>query len=113
MASPAPTKPVIIAPKASRQLDEIWYWNLERYGRPHADAYRRFLNDSIAKLATHYKEGKDLPSDHGLRYVLLKRRAKVHGHIVVYRIKDSEIRVLHVFHTAQAWQTKLSSETEE
>jgi plasmid stabilization system protein ParE len=39
--------------------------------------------------------------------VLFRRKPKGYGHLVVYRFDDKIVEVLHVFHTAQDWQTML------
>lgn len=43
-----------------------------------------------------------------LWYILIRRRAKGHGHVVVYRFDDQQVSVLYVFHTAQDWQARLA-----
>jgi plasmid stabilization system protein ParE len=45
-----------------------------------------------------------------LRYIRIGRRKRGHGHIAVYRVDEDAVRVLHIFHTAQDWQTKLAAE---
>ena len=40
----------------------------------------------------------------------MRCKAKGHGHVVVYRFDETRIDVLHVFHTAQNWQTILAEE---
>lgn len=45
-----------------------------------------------------------------LRYIIMRCKAKGHGHVVVYRFDETRIDVLHVFHTAQNWQTILAEE---
>jgi plasmid stabilization system protein ParE len=69
--------------------------------------------DAIVNLRTRYDRGKVVPGYPDIRFVVLQRRQKAHGHVVVYRISEDTVRVLHVFHTAQDWQSKLSSEIEE
>jgi plasmid stabilization system protein ParE len=99
---------VIRAPAAIDELHDIWQWNAGHYGASHADDYLRYLTESIADLATHYDRGKLVPGRPDLRYVIIRRRAKGHGHVAVYNYDDEEVHVLHVFHTAQDWQTKLA-----
>jgi plasmid stabilization system protein ParE len=48
-----------------------------------------------------------------LRYLMIRRKAHGYGHVVVYRVTDVSVEVLHVFHTAQDWQTRLTEETPE
>jgi plasmid stabilization system protein ParE len=98
---------VVVAAEAQTELREIWQWNVERWGVPHADSYLDFLDQQIYNLGTAAKNGKIVESQPRLRYLLIKRRRGGHGHIAVYYVAANEIVVAHVFYTAQNWQTKL------
>jgi len=108
MASTKSPLATIRSPTAIDELDGIWRWNAERYGVPHADEYLRYLKDGIDGLATGYTKGKTVGGRPDLRYVLLRRRAKGHGHVAVYSFDEKEVQVLHIFHTAQDWQRELA-----
>jgi plasmid stabilization system protein ParE len=110
MASDKSPLTVIRSPAAIDELHEIWRWNAGRYGVGQADGYLRYLAEYIAKLATTYAKGKMVGSRPDLRYVVIRRRAKGHGHIVVYNFDDKEVHVLHIFHTAQDWQARLADD---
>jgi len=110
MASEKSALVVIRAPTAIDELDDIWRWNAERYSVSHADAYLRFLEENIANLANNYATGKMVATRAKLHYIIIRRRAKGHGHLAVYSYNDKEVRILHVFHTAQDWQSKLIEE---
>ena len=45
-----------------------------------------------------------------LRYRIVRRRLRGHGHVLVYKFDQNEVRLLHVFHTAQDWDQKLTGE---
>lgn len=90
---------------AVRQLDEIWQWNIARYGRSHADSYSRYLEEAIDALATGYEKGETIIAWPNVRHMLIRRKNKGHGHIVVYRVNNDRIDVLRVFHTAQDWRS--------
>lgn len=100
---------VVYARQALNELEEIWNWNATRYGGRHATEYVLFLESEISGLATEYLDGKVVEVNPSLRFLTIKRRSKVDGHVVVYRIdKDSQtVRVLHLFHTKQDWQNKI------
>jgi plasmid stabilization system protein ParE len=100
---------VIRSPAAIDDLDEIWRWNAERYGVPHADNYLRYLKAAIDGLASSYAKGNAVGVRPDLRYILIRRRAKGHGHVVVYQVDREAVHVLHIFHTAQDWKTTLGS----
>jgi plasmid stabilization system protein ParE len=110
MASEELSLTIVFSPTATDDLDAIWRWNAERYTVSHADAYLRFINDRIATLAENYAKGRRVPSRTDLRYILIKRKSKGHGHIAVYRYDDVEVHVLHLFHTAQDWQNAIGEQ---
>lgn len=96
---------VAYAPRAAEDLLGIWLWNRDSYGAPHADAYHAFLRAGIAAIPTSITADREVPGRPGLRYRVLRRRRRGHGHIAVYQPESDGIRVLHVFHTAQDWQS--------
>jgi plasmid stabilization system protein ParE len=110
MASEQSPLTVIRSPTAIDELHDVWRWNAARYGAAHADAYLRFLKESIAGLGINYVRGKKVSARPGLRYLVIRRRAGGHGHVAVYNFDETEVHILHVFHTAQDWQTKLIEE---
>ncbi|MGD0540438.1 MAG: type II toxin-antitoxin system RelE/ParE family toxin [Tepidisphaeraceae bacterium] len=96
------------APQALANLDEIWDWNAEQYGRAHANSYAEFLQRRTDRLSTDYAHGKPVPTNPKLYYRVIQRKKKRHGHIVVYEVNDDDVvRILRYFHTAQDWQNKL------
>jgi plasmid stabilization system protein ParE len=107
-----PTLKLVRAPTAIVELHEIWQWNAERYGIAHADDYLHYLKEAIEDLTAKYATGKTVPRRPDLHYVLMRRRAKGHGHIAVYSVNDAEVHLLHVFHTAQDWPTRLMEESD-
>lgn len=103
--------PVIYAPRALKQLDEIWDWNEQIYSRSHAARYIDFLERRIDAIGEIYQQGWPVESHPGLYYLVIRRKAKRHGHIAVYRFDDKLVEVLYLFHTAQDWQSQLASES--
>jgi plasmid stabilization system protein ParE len=110
MASKKSPLTVIQSATAIDELDDIWRWNAHHYSSPHADKYLRYLKESIATLSGNFAVGKTVGSRPDLRYVLIRRRVSGHGHVAVYNFTDTEVHVLHVFHTAQDWQKRLIRE---
>lgn len=102
--------PVIYSDIALTELDEIAHWNELTYNREHAKRYIQFLERRIDGLGKIYARGRVFGPRPELRYLLIQRTTKRHGHVAVYSFNDEAINVLHVFHTAQDWQTKLSDE---
>jgi plasmid stabilization system protein ParE len=95
-------------PEALANLDEIWDWNAEQYGRVHADSYIEFLRKRTDRLSAEYASGKPVRANPKLFCSVIQRKKKRHGHIVVYEVNDDVVvRILRYFHTAQDWQNKL------
>ena len=100
---------VVISPIAREELDEIWRWNAKEKGVRHADHYLELLDKSVSSLTEKVMlGGKTLEIRPDLRYILIRRRQKGYGHVVVYSIDEAVINVLHIFHTAQDWHTRLA-----
>ena len=86
MASEKSPLTVIRSPAAIDELDGVWRWNADHYSLYHADAYLRFLKESIAELAGGYAKGKTVSSRPDLRDIIIRRRASGHGHTSSFTI---------------------------
>jgi len=98
---------VAFTPVARADWIAIWQWNATKYGERRADSYMGFLESEIVRLAGSPHLGLVVPEFPGLRRRLVKRRSRGHGHIVFYRVEGPRLEVIHIFHTAQDWQSKL------
>jgi plasmid stabilization system protein ParE len=67
-----------------------------------------FLRRSTYRLADDFFAGKPVPGRPRLCYLLIKRRTKGHGHIVVYRLRGDVIEILDFFHKGQDWPGRLT-----
>jgi plasmid stabilization system protein ParE len=110
MASPEFRLTVVLSPAAVNELADIWRWNAERYSPSHADDYVAFLKNAIYRLDSFHDQGTVVSIRPNLRYILIRRRANGHGHVAVYSFDTVHVNVLHVFHTAQNWQSILAQE---
>ena len=99
---------VVLSPTVVDELHDIWRWNAERYTPAHADAYLAFLKQRILGLDRNCQRGQVVSHRLDLRYMLLRRRSRGHGHVAVYSFDDREVRVLHIFHTAQDWPARMA-----
>ncbi|SRR5579871_6827300 len=99
---------VVLTAAAETDLNEIWRWNADHYDRSRADKYTQFLRDSLVAIAATARPGKSLPGNSDLRYILLRRKSRGHGHIAVFKPEPSRIVVLQIFHTAQDWQSEIT-----
>lgn len=107
MASRPTPLTVAIAPTALNEISAIWRWNADEYGVSHADRYIDFLTDAIYSLATTHSLGRMVDGRPDLRYIVIKRRSRGHGHVAVYTVDEEHVNLLHVFHTAQDWPSGL------
>jgi plasmid stabilization system protein ParE len=105
--------PVVYAAAARNELDEIWDWNEKTYGRRHAANYIEFLDTQIESLGTEHLKGRSVGTRPDLRYLSIKLRQRGHGHVVVYSVDQQAVNILHVFHTAQDWQNRLTDEIQQ
>lgn len=85
----------------------IWEWNATEHGVRRADSYIAFLELELWKVAENPAIGLSIEEYPGLPRHLAKRRSRGHGHIIFYRMTDAAIEVIHLFHSAQDWNTKL------
>ena len=99
---------LVTTAEALADLDEIWDWNAAAYGKSHADRYIAFLKSQADNLPAS-PVGRSIASTAYL-YRVLRRKSKGYGHVVVFEIDGSIIRVIRYFHTAQNWQAKLTGE---
>ena len=70
-----------------------------------ADDYRAFLISTIENLET--VSGRTVLEVPSMRYIRVRKKAKGHGHIVVFREAGEDLEVIFIFHTAQDWQNRL------
>jgi plasmid stabilization system protein ParE len=104
---------VSLSPAALADLDEIGEWNARTYGPDRAHRYVAFLRAETAKLAFLYFAGKPVPTRPKLNFIIIRRHRRGHGHVAVYELIGEVVYVLHYYHTAQNWQTKLKEEAEQ
>jgi plasmid stabilization system protein ParE len=101
---------IVYAPAAVQDLDAIWAWNEKTYSRSHADKYLDFLQRQMDALGRNHLHGRAVESRPEIHYILIRRNRQGHGHVAVYRFEQNKIRILHVFHSAQDWQTIVADE---
>lgn len=102
MASSEPPLNVKISPDADEDLWGIWVDNLVRYKIvEHADEYDAFLRAGIKGLAFAHGSGSVLPEFPELRYMVLRKSSRGHGHYIFYKVDpvQDEVKVLRVYHS--------------
>ena len=95
---------------ALASLQEMETWNVQRYGRAHADRYLDFLDGEVARLVGDPELGRPLLDGSGRRYLVVRRRNKGYGHIAVYRARGEAIEIIDIFHTSQDWSGRLDAD---
>ena len=101
---------VIFTVSARADWIAIWHWNATTRGVRRADSYMAFLEAEIMRLASNPELGIGVEEFPGLRRRVVKKRTRGYGHVVLYRVTGSHLEVVHVYHTAQDWQSGLSNE---
>ena len=91
-------------------LGEIWDWNAAQHGETHANQYLEFLKKHILRIVESKNPGKEVPTRDSFRYLVIKRRNRGYGHIIIFQIEEESMLILHYYHTAQDWQTKIDKE---
>jgi toxin ParE1/3/4 len=83
-----------LAPGAKSDLDDIWYYIAKESGRPElADRLINTITDRFQILTAHPHIGR---SRDDLRPGL--RSFPVEEYIIIYRVQDSNVLILHVIH---------------
>ncbi len=94
-------------------LDDIWDWNVERYGRLHADEYVEFLRAGAEALGDSRAAARLVPTFPAYSFITLRwGKPRSHAHIVVFEIQGDAVQILDFHHTAQNWQAGYPPETE-
>jgi plasmid stabilization system protein ParE len=93
---------------AQSDLGKIWIRNASRYSEKWADDYIDFLKQFALELGSKCTSGEVVPHRNGLKFIVCRKskRRQAHGHVLVFRVTEVEIQILHVFHTAESWIVK-------
>ncbi len=84
----------IISQEASRDIENIWFYTIEKWSIEQADRYFNLIMDEIEYLARNPKSGKD--------YSKVRKgyfRFQVKSHFVFYKIskKNEEIEIIRIW----------------
>lgn len=97
---------VVITPAARRDFNAIWFWNAERYGADHADAYETFLESCAKRLEVDHHLGRPVPSVPEFKYTIARKAAGGHGHYIIFQVQQGSVEILRLFHTRQDWESR-------
>ena len=85
---------LLLRPRAVRDLDQIWTYTSERWGKAQAERYLRAIRAECAALASGAHTGTDA-SDIAPAY----RKARAGRHVVFFRLApDGDIDVVRILH---------------
>ncbi len=87
---------IVLAPRASDDLDDILLYTYQQWGKRQRDVYRRALFAGLRKLADFPGMGKERPD-----YESDIRSFPIEHHVVIYRFTDTELRVSRILHERQ------------
>lgn len=48
-------------------------------------------------------KGRVIDGKPDMRYVVVRKRSRGHGHVIVYEFDEVAVKVLRIFHTSQNW----------
>ena len=93
-----------ISQAASRDIENIWLYTIEKWSIKQADRYFNLIMDEIEYLAEDPKSGKD--------YSSVKKgyfRSQIKSHFIFYKInrKNQEIEIIRILHQRMDIETRL------
>lgn len=88
-------KPYRLSPRATQDLEGIWFYTFDTWSRAQADRYHNALVSAIEALASGTRKG----SADSVRVRVLKRPCR--SHVIYYRDLPDRLEVIRILHSAQ------------
>jgi toxin ParE1/3/4 len=85
--------PYVITKKAVSDLEEIWFYTVEKWSIEQADRYHSLIFAEIDYICKNINTGK--PMDHVRKGY---RAAKVKSHLIFYRIANETVEIIRILH---------------
>ena len=85
--------PYLISKKAVADLDEIWFYTVEKWSLAQADRYYSLIFDEIDHICEHPTFGRLM--DHIRKGY---RASKVKSHLIFYRVIGETIEIIRILH---------------
>jgi toxin ParE1/3/4 len=79
--------------RAQSDLDEIWDYSAQRWGRDQANRYVEALRDSIKRVAAEPSRGRSMTVGHKSY-----QRYRSRSHLIFYRKTNRGIRIVRILH---------------
>ncbi len=94
-----------ISREASRDIENIWLYTIEKWSAEQADRYFNLILDEIEYLAEKPKSGKD--------YSKVRKeyfRSRIKSHFIFYKInrKNEKIEIIRILHQRLDIETRLN-----
>lgn len=94
-----------IGQEASRDIENIWLYTIEKWSIEQADRYFNLIMDEIEYLAEDPKSGKD--------YSKVRKeyfRSRIKSHFIFYKInrKNEEIEIIRILHQRMDIEIRLN-----
>ena len=83
----------VLSRRAESDLDEIWDYSAERWGRKQANEYVEALRESISRIALDPSRGRPVTAG-GKSY----HRYGSGSHMIFYRMKDQGVHIVRILH---------------
>ena len=95
--------PFVISKKAVLDLEEIWFYTVEKWSIKQADRYYNLIFDEINYICTNINAGKSM--EHVRKGY---RASKVKSHLIFYRVINDTIEIIRVLHERMDIETKIN-----
>ena len=93
----------IISKKALSDLEEIWFYTMEKWSLVQADRYYKLMLEEFNYICKKPHSGKNM--DHLMnRY----RASKVKSHIIFYKIDNETIQIIRILHESMDIENRLT-----
>ncbi|RUA28520.1 MAG: type II toxin-antitoxin system RelE/ParE family toxin [Bacteroidetes bacterium] len=94
-----------ISKEASRDIENIWLYTIEKWSIEQADRYFNLIMDEIEYLANNPKSGED--------YSKVRKgyfRSQIKSHFIFYKIsiKNKEIEIIRILHQRMDIEVRLN-----
>lgn len=86
-------RPYIISKKAVSDLEEIWFYTVERWSIEQADRYHSLIFDEINFICRNIDAGKSM--NHIRKGY---RASKVKSHLIFHRVVNDVVEIIRILH---------------
>ena len=94
--------PYIISKKALSDLDEIWFYTVEKWSVEQANRYYQLIFDEIKYICKKSDSGKRIDNIRSGYQV-----SKVKSHFIFYKIVNNVVEVIRILHEKMDFESRL------